>query len=185
MPHRDVSEAFEILLGELETALSGVREEAAEASRQGNYERAQRLLIQAQQMEKLIADIRAKQQEWQRMVGELRRVREGKQEAKRLPRGVRTPKEAYRIPILRALVELGGRAPVQNVLERVFTEMENRLKPVDLQPLPSNPKEPRWRNAAMWERLRMVKEGLLRSDSPRGIWEITKLGREYLRRHSS
>ncbi|MEM2691400.1 MAG: hypothetical protein QXS01_04795 [Candidatus Bathyarchaeia archaeon] len=94
MPHRDVSKAFEILLGEPETALSGVREEAVEASRQGNYKRAQTLLTQAQQMEKLIADIRAKQQEWQQMVGELRRVREVKQKAKRLPRGMRTPEEA-------------------------------------------------------------------------------------------
>ncbi len=57
MPHRDVSEAFEILLGELETALSGVREEAAEASRQGNYKQAQTLLTQAQQVERFIADI--------------------------------------------------------------------------------------------------------------------------------
>ena len=59
--------------------------------------------------------------------------------------------------------------------------MESHLQPVDLEPLPSDPKTPRWRNAAMRERYAMVRAGLLRSDSPRGTWAITEQGREYLR----
>jgi len=183
--NRDVNKAFEILVSGLETALKYVREKAAQASRQGKYEQAQKLLTQAQQMERFITDIRAKQQEWQRLTGEPRRVRKGKREAKRLSRGECTSQKAYRLPILRALVALGGEAPAQEVLKRVFAEMEDLLKLIDLQPLPSNPKEPRWRNTARWERWAMVKEGLLRRDSPRGIWAITERGREYLRQHSS
>jgi hypothetical protein len=29
-----------------------------------------------------------------------------------------------------------------------------------------------WENNAQWERYVMVQEGLLRSDSPQGIWEL-------------
>ena len=31
-----------------------------------------------------------------------------------------------------------------------------------------------WQNNAKWERFRMTKEGILCSDSPRGIWELTE-----------
>jgi len=51
---------------------------------------------------------------------------------------------------------------------------------VDLEPLASDPKTPRWRNAACWARSAMVNEGLLKSDSPRGVWEISAEGRKRL-----
>jgi len=43
----------------------------------------------------------------------------------------------------------------------------------------------RWKNRALWERLVMVKDGLLKSGSPRGIWEITEKGREFYKRNLS
>jgi len=54
--------------------------------------------------------------------------------------------------------------------------MEGVLKDVDYQPLASNPDNLRWRNAAQWARNNMVKEGLLKGDSPRGLWEISERG---------
>lgn len=36
------------------------------------------------------------------------------------------------------------------------------------------------RNTAQWARNSMVKEGLMASDSPRGIWEITDEGEQWL-----
>jgi len=38
----------------------------------------------------------------------------------------------------------------------------------------------RWRNTAQWCRHTMVQEGLLKRDSPHGIWEITEKGRQAL-----
>ncbi|MFO7166894.1 MAG: winged helix-turn-helix domain-containing protein [Chloroflexota bacterium] len=58
--------------------------------------------------------------------------------------------------------------------------MRDRLTEVDYQPLNSDPSESRWRNAAQWARNAMVKEGLLKTDSPRGIWEISESGRQRL-----
>jgi hypothetical protein len=54
------------------------------------------------------------------------------------------------------------------------------LNEYDLQPLACNPDNPRWRNAAQWARNSMVNDGLLRNDSPRGEWEITATGRQWL-----
>jgi len=58
--------------------------------------------------------------------------------------------------------------------------MNGVLRDVDYQPLASDPELPRWRNAAQWARNSMVQEGLLRDDSPRGIWEISEAGKRWL-----
>ena len=34
-----------------------------------------------------------------------------------------------------------------------------------------------WQNNAQWERLRMVQDGILKANSPKGVWELSK---EYL-----
>ena len=47
-------------------------------------------------------------------------------------------------------------------------------------PLASGPDNLRWRNAAQWARHSMVKDGLLKDDSPRGVWEIADKGRTVL-----
>jgi len=92
----------------------------------------------------------------------------------------RTPQSHYRIPILQTLEELGGRAEAKRVLALVFKKVKRELRPVDLQKISTG--MTRWRNAAMWERKAMVDEGLLKMDSPRGMWEITDHGRQCLRK---
>lgn len=99
----------------------------------------------------------------------------------RLPKGLKTKQEAYRQPILRALVELGGKASLDDVLGRVYDEMKDQLNEYDLRPMPSDESTPRWRNTAQWARNSMHAEGLLKSDSPRGIWEISEAGRAALK----
>jgi hypothetical protein len=91
----------------------------------------------------------------------------------RLPPGVRTPESAFVLPILRALDELGGSATMQHVLEKVGVAMKERMRDVDYQSLKSDPGRPRWNNTAQWARNSMVEEGLLKKNSPRGVWEIT------------
>ena len=94
----------------------------------------------------------------------------------------RTPQEAYRVPILRALVAMGGSAEVADVLELVFETMKGSLTAHDLELVPSG-QEDRWRNAAKWCRNDLCKMGLLLRDSPHGVWEISQAGREWLQRH--
>lgn len=58
--------------------------------------------------------------------------------------------------------------------------MKNTLNDYDKQGLPKNPGIKRWHNTACWCKYSMVIEGLLSNDSPRGIWEITDKGKNFL-----
>ena len=90
------------------------------------------------------------------------------------------PQRDYRLPILEALLEKGGRATRREVSEIIERKMRDKFNKSDLQVL-SDGQTKRWQKGVDWERLRMVKDGLLRSDSPKGVWEITEKGRKYLR----
>ena len=110
-----------------------------------------------------------------------RRRRKRSQKAqKRLERGLRTREDAFRIPILQALVQMDGSGPVAEVLDEVGDLMKKKLNDYDSSPLPSTPDSLRWRNTAQWARNAMVKEGLLASDSSRGTWKITEEGEQWL-----
>ena len=100
----------------------------------------------------------------------------------RLHRGLMTPQSQYRIPILQSLIELDGRGEVNEILDRVYEKMKDILNEYDLEQLPSG-QDYRWRNTSKWARNTMVNEGLLRKDSPYGIWEISEKGRKYLNEH--
>jgi hypothetical protein len=99
-----------------------------------------------------------------------------------LPHGIKTPNEAYEQPILETLVEMGGSGRSRDVLVRVKEKMKHELNSYDYEPIPSKEHVPRWQETAEWCRNDMVhKHGYLSSGSPRGIWEITDLGRTHLR----
>lgn len=73
-----------------------------------------------------------------------------------------------------------GKADVPTVMGHVGKALATLLTPDDRKSLKSG--MVRWENRVLWERFNMVKEGLLKGDSPRGVWEITSKGREYLSR---
>lgn len=85
---------------------------------------------------------------------------------------VRTPQGQYRRLILEALYELGGSGRVSDVLASV--EKKVTLTQRDKESLRSG--DVRWQNSCQWERFVLVQQGLLKSDSPRGLWELTGVG---------
>lgn len=100
---------------------------------------------------------------------------------KRIGRGECVPYATYRRYILLSLDDLGGRAPVRQVLERVEAYLKPQFKEADYQPLSDG--SPRWQVAARFERKNMVISGLLRDDSLHGIWELSEAGREEVKKH--
>ncbi len=100
--------------------------------------------------------------------------------AGRIRKGLRTPEPAFIRPILQALSDLGGAAKRSDVFTVLEQSMSDMLKPIDYQALSSEGGHLRWQNTAQWSRNLMVKEGLLKPDSPVGIWEITEKGRAFL-----
>ena len=100
----------------------------------------------------------------------------------RLAKGLLTPAREFTRPILESLVELGGSAKGSLVLDSVFQKMKGKLSERDLEPPPSKLSTPRWLKQANWCRFDLVrKHRFLKPDSPRGVWEITDLGRNYLK----
>lgn len=114
-----------------------------------------------------------------------RRMRSANGDAQRprLKKGQRTPEEAYYMPVLNAVAELGGRARVEDILDRVGKSMAPVLAPVDYEELSTGME--RWRNSAQWARNTMcrMKPALLNPGAPRGWWEITEAGRDFLRQN--
>ncbi len=88
------------------------------------------------------------------------------------------PVGAYWLPILAILVEAGGSAPANDVINALEERLGDELKDRDRERLRNG--EVRWRNRARFARLRMKEHGLLSKTSPRGVWEITELGAAYL-----
>jgi len=85
------------------------------------------------------------------------------------------PMSAFRPYILKALAQLGGRAREAEVLKCVEEMVRPQLiEEIDLEQLPTG--ELRWRKKARWEKFKMKQEGLLRDDSPYGIWELSEKG---------
>jgi hypothetical protein len=88
--------------------------------------------------------------------------------------GEKLPQKEYYRPILETLYELGGRGTIAQVLSGVEAKLKPRFRDVDWQRLSSG--DVRWQNTAQWARYHLVKQGLLRRDSQRGVWELTDAG---------
>ena len=89
--------------------------------------------------------------------------------------GTILPEERYELPLLRALVAAGGRAPYREIVDAVGVELEAELMPADLEALNSG--TIRWQSRLQFVRLRLIERGLLDKDTPRGVWGITDAGR--------
>lgn len=182
----NVFAAFEMLLEEIEVEIDFINQADSKAFQRSDYASVEQHRQRASQATKLRDKLVGLRKEWDVLVAahtdkvEEEAVRNERRNLGRLKRGVRTPEAAFRQPILKVLVVKGGSAHMSDVLVEVEQLMKSVLKPIDHEPLRSQPDAPRWRNTAQWERDTMVKEGLLKSNSPRGVWEITEAGRQSL-----
>ena len=177
----NVSSAFEILLEEIEAEIDLLTRIGARAFENRELGKVDEARAQAEKVMAFRDAIAALRKEWDAISGapavEDEEAQAERRNLGRLRKGLRTPEAAYYLPILKALVELGGSAKMQAVLDKVYQAMKPVLKDVDHEPLASDPDMPRWRNSAQWARNTMRQEGLPKDDSPHGIWEITEAGR--------
>ena len=125
-------------------------------------------------------DIDAEKRRPKRNASKGQRTQQRRQRAKvtRLPRaktGTILPESEYEIPMLEIISEHGRRAAAREVLDELETRLSGRLTEVDRQELGSG--NVRWRNRAQFVRLRLIEEGDMVKNSPRGVWEISEQGR--------
>lgn len=181
----NVASAFEMLLEEVEAEIDFINNVGARAFEARDYDKAKEALERAGTITSFRDRAAALRQEWAVLAAAAESQEDEETKAKRrdlgrLRRGQRTPEAMYQQPILRALSEMSGSGKVAEVIDRVGKLMKPVLKEVDYDPLASSPDMPRWRNAAQWARNAMVKDGLLKADSPRGVWELTEAGHRAL-----
>jgi len=175
------AQALAVFRAQIQDRLEDFQEDTKQAVDQGHFEQAQTLLQQAQALKDLLTDLDAWAKRFATLVGPIvEGDADGDEETPRLRKGLKTPQSAYRIPILRTLVTLGGEADMDLVLERVQALMGDQLNAHDLDTL-ADGKTIRWRNAAQWARNTLREEGLIRDDTPRGVWGISDAGRKWLK----
>jgi hypothetical protein len=184
----DVPAAFEILLEEIEAEIEFNNQIGAKLFESSDYKKIQAVLEHVEQLNAFRDKVVVLKREYLKInnqvnsyeINEEEKASASRRSLSRLPRGMRTPQEAYYQPILSVLVDMGGAAKMNDILTQVEIMMKGILKDVDYESLASAPDMPRWRNAAQWARQAMVQEGLLKADSPRGFWEISESGRKWL-----
>jgi restriction endonuclease Mrr len=74
---------------------------------------------------------------------------------------------------------MSGRGRRERVIDLVGKKMKDIFTPADSKKLPES-KYIRWENRVAWQASNMRREGYIKKDSPRGIWEITDAGRKWL-----
>ncbi len=181
-------EAFEYLKQEANQELKAVQEQGAAHMNRGNLAEARRALDRAEQIKAMITSLQELKERWKSLVLPVVIVPTTEPAVRHrrsyghLSAGQKTPAIEYYVPILRALVEMGGSSKTGKVLDRVGEIMDNRLNAYDRMQLPKA-HEIRWRNTIGWVRPDLEGKGYLSANSPRGTWEITPAGRAYLEKN--
>ena len=129
-------------------------------------EARQALAQLADELAEILADLR------ERIGQAVTKTPDAKPRAKR-PKLPKTAKQVLREEIVLALKQLGGKAKVSDVIEEMTRQLDGKLLPGDLVWREAT-NEPAWQNNAKWERYQMVQDGVLRGDSPRGVWELSE-----------
>ena len=181
----NVQGAFELLIESLEEEVNGINHTGAAAFERGDYPAVDTMRTRVDAITALREKVLALRNEWESIMPspEDETTKEdgepvSRRDLGRLPKGTRTPNREFEIPILQALLSFGGKARMGDVVDKVGEIMATKLNEADHQPLPSDSDSVRWRNTAQWTRFTLVKQGDMKPDSPRGVWEITKQGRQ-------
>ncbi|MCS7015965.1 MAG: winged helix-turn-helix domain-containing protein [Gemmatales bacterium] len=186
MEHQQILGTLSSLLQESDRFAKRLKEQAINAIQQGRLSEAEQLVKTHQFLDEFVSKVFDLRRRWHDYWSKKPSPSRGTSSPrKRIEPGLLTPQHVYRIPILEAIVELGGSAPCEQVVERVYTKIANQLNQHDHKPVASDEELPRWRNRIHWCRFQLVREGYLSNNSPSGIWQITERGREYLLAHKS
>jgi len=182
----DIKDAFDLLLDYLKEYQDEIANKSVEAIKNNNLDLAQDALNKAQKINEFRNRIIELKNEWKRLsdggfISPRKRLKSDRNKASRtrMRKGLITPRENFIVPILKAIVELGGSAEPKNVVDLVGEIMKEELNEFD-KLINSKKKVQKWVETVHWTRLYLVKEGLLSKNSQHGVWEISNKGREFL-----
>jgi hypothetical protein len=185
----NVSAAFDILLEAMEEELGLLARSISSSAAELDFKQVSSLSERAKRLTEIREKASDLRDEWSKpftLAVPTKRADKPSKPARRrqplrLDKGARTANDAYVLPILETLGEMGGSGRPAEVLDHVGKSMQHQLKDADFEPVGSNPNRPRWKATAYWARYQMVRDGLLKDDSHPGMWDISDKGREFLK----
>lgn len=184
----DVSTALSLLREALGEEEQRIRAEGARAMNAGAFDTATSVIEFAKGLLAFKAKVEALATEWETLedlteksTPEVKQIVSTRLFGKKARKGSITNQNEFLRPILEVLVEFGGKATTKQVTDLIGERMGHLFKPLDFETLPTGSNEIRWRNSVKWARNTLVhEEGLMRNDSPQGVWEISDKGRKWL-----
>jgi hypothetical protein len=187
----DVSAALNLLGDSLEAEVQRINTEGSQAMQVGDYDTAQAVIDFAKRLTAFRARVNDLGEEWLKLeelrdkaTAEVQQI-VSKRFFGKSRNGDITPQDAYCRPLLEVLVAMNGGGKTKEVLDLLGDKMKSTLKPKDYEPHESDAQQIRWRNTAQWARNLMVNEdGRMKKNSPRGVWEISEKGRNWLKKQT-
>ncbi len=160
--------------------LSQAKKDSKLAFKVGDFNATSSLLKDIQTMEQIKRQLSTIEKDYNKVINSIITTKIVEKPGKRSTqhRGKRTKESEFIVPILKTINELGGSATTKAILKKVNQKMRKKLNDYDIEPVPSIPSMTRWKQTAQMARMTMVKDGLLKKDSPRGTWEITEKGKK-------
>jgi hypothetical protein len=107
---------------------------------------------------------------------QLRMLKQGttQKTTKRTKRRIKTVSpRVLRSEIRRVLREMGGTGQKADIIDAIRQRLELKFKEDDL--VKDSTGNEKWTKNLVQERERMIKDGILRTGSPRGLWELRRL----------
>ena len=202
MIYKEVIPAFDMLLEELERIIPELNAQGKDLLDQKQYAQARELISKAEGVVAFQGKVAGLREEWLKMqvpatkdplTVPTPKPPKGKKTSRRtdlmrLESGLRTKNSDLFMPILRALVNNGGKLQFQKLLSVLENDLKDVLNEYDWQ-IMSDDKSVRWKNNVGWAKKHLSNAGYISNTAKRGLWEITELGREQVeeskKKHSS
>ena len=177
--HPDIRRVLATMRKEIQKEVKTASKALDQAFETQDYERIHEVSGRVVQLETMANQASGLQANWNSLFGG--EVENGTKRTKPMKSGPLTPKKAYFKPILKALVSLGGAGKPADVIDLVYQKMEAVLTDADRNSTEGgNPDYPRWKTASYSTRSLLIKQELLKANSPKGVWEISVKGRNYV-----
>jgi hypothetical protein len=165
---RAVSQALKSTRRALKQTIKEINQLAADLAKKGAYGRAEATMTKGRELMHFREEIAGVEQKWKQVCGSGKAQTEGSGE-------VSLAAWQYYAPIVRSLVELGGKASLTDLEAEFLRQMESHLRVGDRSHMAGG--RERWQMMIRRARKHMFKEGWLSNKSNK-IWEITAAGRQ-------
>lgn len=193
----EINTAFTDLFEKVDNLISEMKLQSSEEILNGSIEKAQKLLQEIMPYQTFYVKLKETKSAFdaigQVSPDEIEKVKEKIEtlDQEQIDKEVKQANEGsditspinFRIPILKALIYLGGSSEEVEVMEFVKKEMKGKLSKKDLE-VPKDHKNEIWLDNLYTETATMVDEGLLSREKSDKNWEIAQKGIDYLSKYA-